>query len=101
MQRILEGSAPESSSRSTRSVSTLVLPVPALADTHAEMAGSEAICWSWVIKCAIIIKNIIERPGMAGKDKQGGKGNGVFLLPGIYNETLALLVDAHDYFYRQ
>jgi regulator of CtrA degradation len=39
---------------------------------------------------------------MAGKDKQqSGKGSGVFLLPGIYNETLALLVDAHDYFYRQ
>ncbi len=39
---------------------------------------------------------------MAGKDKKPrnrGKRE-VFLLPGIYNETLQLLAEAHDYFYR-
>jgi regulator of CtrA degradation len=39
---------------------------------------------------------------MAGKDKQTGKvrDHAVLLLPGIYNETLMLLAEAHDYFYR-
>ena len=40
--RMPSGSAPESSSRSTRSVSTRVLPVPALAVTHTERPGSAA-----------------------------------------------------------
>jgi len=40
---------------------------------------------------------------MAGKNKQNGKAgdHAVLLLPGIYNETLLLLAEAHDYFYRQ
>src|ERR1700689_1943807 len=39
---------------------------------------------------------------MAGKNSRGGKGGGhaVLLLPGLYNETLVLLAQAHDYFYR-
>jgi regulator of CtrA degradation len=42
---------------------------------------------------------IIRRHGMAGKDKRKGKGTAVLMLPGIYNETLKVLVDAHDYFH--
>ena len=38
------GAVPPNSSRSTRSVSTLVLPVPAEAPTQTEAAGSEALC---------------------------------------------------------
>ncbi len=39
---------------------------------------------------------------MAGKDKQTGKAarHDVILLPGIYDETLKLLAEAHDHFYR-
>lgn len=39
---------------------------------------------------------------MAGKDKQSGvKGvRAVIMLPGIYDETLALLATAHDHFFR-
>ena len=40
-----DGAAPARRSRSTRWVSTWVLPEPALAETHAEAAGSEA--WRW------------------------------------------------------
>src|SRR6218665_1547278 len=38
-----EGRQPASSSRMTRWVSTCVLPEPALADTQAERAGSDAV----------------------------------------------------------
>src|SRR3954468_9257886 len=41
-QRMAEGSTPDSSSRSTRAVSTWVLPVPAEADRAAWAAGEEA-----------------------------------------------------------
>ena len=44
-QRIFAGSVPLSSSRITRCASTWVLPAPALADTQAETAGSDAACW--------------------------------------------------------
>ena len=44
--RIFAGSVPSSSSRITRCASTWVLPEPALADTHADAAGSDAACWS-------------------------------------------------------
>ena len=44
-QRIAAGSAPASSSRITRCVSTCVLPEPALATTQAEDAGSDASRW--------------------------------------------------------
>ena len=40
------GSTPSSSRRSTRMVSTCVLPVPALALTQAEAVGSAAAAWS-------------------------------------------------------
>ena len=36
---------------------------------------------------------------MAEKNKRGG--HAVLLLPGIYNETLVLLAEAHDYFTRR
>ena len=43
-QRMLAAGVPSSSRRSIRSVRTLVLPVPADASTHAEVAGLEASC---------------------------------------------------------
>ena len=42
MQRIFSGGTPSSSSRITRCTSTWVLPEPALADTNADAAGSDA-----------------------------------------------------------
>ena len=39
---MLSGGASSSISRKTRSVSSLVLPVPALAETNTEAAGSDA-----------------------------------------------------------
>ena len=42
MQRIFSGGTPSSSSRITRCTSTWVLPEPALAETKAEAAGSDA-----------------------------------------------------------
>jgi len=38
---------------------------------------------------------------VAGKDKHRAKAgdHAVILLPGIYNETLGVLADAHDYFF--
>ena len=59
-QRMRPGSTPASSRRSTRSVSSLVLPDPAEASTQAEAAGSEARDWAcsarsrgvWVIGAA-------------------------------------------------
>ena len=39
---MLSGGAPSSISRSTRSVSSLVFPVPAFAETNTEDAGSDA-----------------------------------------------------------
>ena len=47
--RMRPGGEPASSSRSTRSVSTLVLPAPAFADTQAETRGSAARRWSSVV----------------------------------------------------
>ena len=44
-QRIFAGSTPSSSSRITRCASTWVLPEPALAETQAETAGSDAAIW--------------------------------------------------------
>ena len=46
MQRIFSGITPSSSSRITRCTSTWVLPDPALAETNAEEAGSEARAWA-------------------------------------------------------
>ncbi len=40
------GSAPASMRRSSRSISSFVLPVPAWAETNAEANGSEAACWA-------------------------------------------------------
>ena len=42
MQRIFSGGTPLSKSRITRCTSTCVLPEPALAETNAEDAGSDA-----------------------------------------------------------
>ena len=42
MQRIFSGGTPSSSSRITRCTSTWVLPEPALAETKADAAGSDA-----------------------------------------------------------
>ena len=55
-QRMRSGAVPPSNRRSTRSVSTLVLPVPAEAPTQTEAAGSDALCWAAVIPgvCAAI-----------------------------------------------
>ena len=39
------GAKPASSSRSTRLTRTVVLPVPALAETQAEAPGSDARAW--------------------------------------------------------
>ena len=44
--RIADGGVPRSSSRSTRAVSTWVLPVPAEADSAAWTSGSDARCLS-------------------------------------------------------
>gem|GEM_PF-6687476 len=44
-QRMRPGGVPERRSRTTRSVSTLVLPAPALAETQAETSGSAARRW--------------------------------------------------------
>ena len=53
-QRICAGGVPSSSRRTTRWVSTWVLPLPALADTQAEVFGFEARAW-----------RSRKRPGMA------------------------------------
>ena len=45
-QRMILGRTPDSSSRSTRAVSTCVLPVPAEADSAAWTLGSDARAWS-------------------------------------------------------
>src|SRR5262249_27433061 len=46
--RIFAGSVPSKSRRMTRCASTWVLPEPALADTQADTAGSDAVCCSAV-----------------------------------------------------
>src|SRR5450432_3863312 len=46
MQRNAEGLSPRSSRRATRSISTLVLPDPALAVTNADASGSAARRWA-------------------------------------------------------
>jgi len=43
------GAAPAINSRSTRMVRTWVLPVPALAPTHADTAGSDAAACAFVV----------------------------------------------------
>ena len=64
-QRIAAGSAPASSSRMTRCVSTCVLPEPALAMTQADERGSEALALDWCVvrsTASSQSRRIIRRP---------------------------------------
>ena len=56
-QRIRPGEISCKSRRSTRSVSTLVFPVPALADTQTECSGLDAMCCCCVTVSYIVPDN--------------------------------------------
>src|SRR6185312_10199178 len=56
------GAVPSSSSDNTRSVSTLVLPVPAEASTQTLTAGSAARCWLRVASESSALVALLHRP---------------------------------------
>jgi hypothetical protein len=51
--KIREGSTPASNRRMTLRVSTKVLPDPAFAETHADVAGSVASAWACNVSAGI------------------------------------------------
>ena len=61
-QRMRPGAQPSSSSRTTRSVSTFVLPAPALADTHAEARGLAARRCASLVYCGMTRSDLIPVP---------------------------------------